>query len=137
MYIVLGDQIIDSEEIKDIIEGNSEFTVEQDLTKGTKREDILAYKISISVEELNEVIKENYEINEIEEEELFDEYMTLADEMAMNIEEFMEEETLINTRAYKWDNSDDTIKVVIAISHYELGELKLRDVTRRLLNQVD
>lgn len=137
MYIVLGDNIVDSEEIVSIIEANSEFAVEKDLTKGTKREDVLAYQISIPVEELNNIIKENYDIEEIDEEELFDEYMTLADELAMAVEDYMDEDSIINTRAYKWDNSDDTVKVVIAIAHDELGELKLRDVTRRLLNQVD
>lgn len=137
MYIVLGEQIVDSEEIIEIIEANSDFDVEGDLTKGTKREDVLAYKISIPVEALNEIIKESYEIEGVDEEELFDEYMTIADELAMRIEEYMDEEIIINSRAYKWDNSDNTIKVVLAMAHYELGELKLMDVTKRLLNQVD
>ena len=58
MYIVFGNEIIDSSEIKDIIENNSDFNVEKDLTKGSKREDTLAYQISIDVALLNEVIKE-------------------------------------------------------------------------------
>ena len=45
MYIVFGNEIIDSSEIKDIIENNSDFNVEKDLTKGSKREDTLAYLI--------------------------------------------------------------------------------------------
>ena len=45
MYIVFGNEIIDSSEIKDIIENNSDFNVEKDLTKGSKREDTLAYQI--------------------------------------------------------------------------------------------
>ena len=57
MYIVFGNEIIDSSEIKDIIENNSDFNVEKDLTKESKREDTLAYQISISVDLLNEVIK--------------------------------------------------------------------------------
>ena len=58
MYIVFGNEIIDSSEIKDIIENNSDFNVEKDLTKGSKREDTLAYQISIDVALLNEVIKQ-------------------------------------------------------------------------------
>ena len=131
MYIVFGNEIIDSSEIKDIIENNSDFNVEKDLTKGSKREDTLAYQISIDVALLNEVIKESYE------EELFDEYMTLSDELAMELEEYMPEDIIINARAYKWDNSDNTIKLVLAMAHLELGELKLSDITRRLLTQVD
>ncbi len=137
MYIVLGNEIIDSEEIVDIIESNSQFSVEKDLTKGTKREDVLAYKISIEIEVLNEIISENYDLESVDEEELFDEYMTLADELAMRIEEYMDEDIIINARSYKWDNSDDTIKVILAMAHFEMGELKLSDITKRLLSQVD
>ena len=137
MYIVFGNEIVDSSEIKDMIEDNSEFIVEKDMTKGTKREDTLAYQISISINELNEMIKENYEIEEVETEELFDEYMTIADELAMELEELMPEDVIMNARAYKWDNSEDRIKVVIAMAHSELGELKLSDITKRLLSQAD
>lgn len=137
MYIVFGNEIIDSSEIKVAIEENSEFIVEKDMTKGSKREDTLAYQISISLNELNEIIKEDYELDNIEQEDLFDEYMTLADELAMELEEIMPEDVIMNARAYKWDNSDNTIKVVIAMAHEELGELKLSDITKRLLSQVD
>lgn len=137
MYIVFGNEIIDSSEIKDIIENNSDFKVEKDLTKGSKREDTLAYQISIDVSLLNEVIKETYELDSIDEEELFDEYMILSDELAMELEKYMPEDVIINVRAYKWDNSDDTIKLVLAMAHLELGELKLSDITKRLLTQVD
>ena len=137
MYIVFGNEIIDSIEIIEIIENNSDFNVEKDLTKGSKREDTLAYQISINVDLLNEVIKETYELDSLDEEELFDEYMTLADELAMELEEYMPEDVIINARAYKWDNSDNTIKAVIAMAHIELGELKLSDITKRLLSQVD
>jgi hypothetical protein len=137
MYIVFGNEIIDSGEIKIAIEENSSFIVEKDMTKGTKREDALAYQISISINELNEIIKESYQIEDLESEDLFDEYMTLSDELAMQLEEIMPEEVIMNARAYKWDNSDDTIKVVIAMGHIELGELKLSDITKRLLSQTD
>ena len=36
--------------------------------------------------------------------------MTLSDELAMELEEYMPEDVIINARAYKWDNSDNTIK---------------------------
>ena len=56
MYIVFGDEIVDSQEIISIIEENSDFVVENDLTKSTKREDTLAYKLSIDI---NLLEKEN------------------------------------------------------------------------------
>ena len=137
MYIVFGNEIIDSSEIKDIIENNSDFNVEKDLTKGSKREDTLAYQISIDVALLNEVIKESYELDSIDEEELFDEYMTLSDELAMELEEYMPEDIIINARAYKWDNSANVIKTVFAMTYIGIGQLKLNDVSRRLLNELD
>ena len=137
MYIVFGNEIIDSSDIKDIIENNSDFNVEKDLTKGTKREDTLAYQISISRDLLNKVIKERQELKSLDEEELFNEYMILADELAIQLEKYMPQDTIIKSRAYKWDNSQDTIKLVLAMTHLELGELKLSDITRRLLTQVD
>lgn len=137
MYIVFGNEIVDSTEIGVEIESNSDFIVEKDLSKGTKREDVVAYKLSIEVGTLNEYLKEHYDLDSMDQEELFDEYMTIADEAAMELEEIMPEETIANGRSYKWDNSDNTIKVVIAIAHEELGELKLSDITKRLLSQVD
>ena len=137
MYIVFGNEIIDSSDIKDIRENNSDFNVEKDLTKGTKREDTLAYQISISRDLLNKVIKERQELKSLDEEELFNEYMILADELAIQLEKYMPQDTIIKSRAYKWDNSQDTIKLVLAMTHLELGELKLSDITRRLLTQVD
>ena len=137
MYIVFGNEIIDSNDIKGIIENNSSFNVEKDLTKGSKREDTLAYQISISIDTLNQVIKERYELESLDEEELFDEYMTLADELAIELEKYMPDYTIMNPRAYKWDNSENAIKLVLAMAHAELGELKLSDITRRLLTQVD
>lgn len=137
MYIVFGNEIIDSAEIGATIEDNSDFIVEKDLTKGTKREDIVAFQLSIPVETLNEYLKEHYDIDAMDDEELFDEYMTIADEAAMELEEYMPEETIANARSYKWDNSDNAIKVIISIAHEDLGELKISDITKRLLSQVD
>lgn len=137
MYIVFGNEIVDSNEIKVLIEDNSEFNVDKDMTKGTKREDTVAFQVSISIDELNEIIKENYELEDINEEDLFDEYMTITDELAMELEELFSEDIIMNARAYKWDNSENAIKAVIAISHEELGELKLSDITKRLLTQAD
>lgn len=137
MYIVLGDEIIDSEEIKQLIEDEIPFKIEKDMTKGTKREDTLAYKLSIPVNDLNQIIKDEYDLEDIGEEDLFDEYMTLCDEIIMEVEEILPDNTIVNARSYKWDTSDDSIKSIITIGHIQMGELKLSDVTRRLLKQVD
>lgn len=137
MYIVFGNEIVDSAEIGVTIEENSDFKVEKDMSKGTKREDVVAYQLSISIETLNEYLKEDYDLDSMDEEELFEEYMTISDEAAMELEELMPEDTIANARSYKWDNSENAIKVIISIAHEDLGELKLSDITKRLLSQVD
>lgn len=138
MYIVFGDEILDSKGILDIIDEKTDFIVEKDLTKSTKREDTLAYKISIDIDLLNNILRENYNLDDIDEENLFDEYMTLCDELSLDILNYIEkDDAIISTRSYKWDNSDNTIKAIVCISHFELGELKLFDITKRILSQVD
>ena len=137
MYIVFGNEIIDSSEIKDIIENNSDFNVEKDLTKGSKREDTLAYQISIDVALLNEVIKESYDLDSIDEEELFDEYMSLSEELATDMEELLPEDSITDIKAYKWDLSDNDIRILIAGVNEEVGEGKLKDVMRRLITQLE
>lgn len=137
MYVIFGNEIVDSEEIKEIIIENSDFIVEKDLSKGTKREDIIAYQLSISIDILKKYLEEEHDLDLIDDEDLFDELMSIADEAAMELEEVMPPESVINARSYKWDNSDNAIKVIIAICNEELGELKLSDVTKRLLTQVD
>ena len=137
MYVIFGTEIVDSEDIKDIIRENSDFKVENDMSKATKREDIVAYKLSISIDILKKYIEEDFDLDKVEEEELFTELMTIADEKAMELEDFMPQDSIVNARAYKWDNSDETIKLIIAICNDEVGELKLSDVTKRLLSQID
>jgi len=137
MYVVFGNQILDSKEMKETIENNSEFKVVKDMSKGSKREDILAYNLSITIDALNEIMEEEVNVNELSEDELFEEYLTLAEEVATDIGDHLPMEALLDIKAYKWDPSDNDIKLVIVIAHEELGELKLMDVMKRLLTQVE
>ena len=137
MYIIFGEDIVDSEEIKQIIEENSDFTVDRDMCKGTKREDIVAYQLSIPVNILSEELKQDYDLDEMNEEELFEEYINLSEEMAIELQNFMPKHSLINSISYKWDNSSNVIKTVFTMSYIGLGQLKLNDVSRRLLGELD
>ena len=137
MYVVFGNQIMDSEEMKETIEKNTEFKVVKDMSKGSKREDILAYNISISIDILTEIMEDDININELTEDELFEEYLTLAEEVATDIEEHLPAEAILDLKAYKWDPSDNDIKLVIVIAHEEFGDLKLMDVMKRLITQVE
>ena len=137
MYIAFGRRVLDTEEIKNEIEKNTEFKVLKDMSKGTKREDTFAYNLSVSIDILNEIIKDDYNIDDLSEDDLFDEYMSLAEELATDMEEILPEESLIDVKAYKWDLSDNDIRVVLAGVNEETGEGKLKDVMRRLITQLE
>ncbi|VIJ94531.1 Uncharacterised protein [Clostridioides difficile] len=65
MYIVIGNEIVDSEELKIIIDENSKFKVEKDLSKSTKREDVIAYQLSIDLNYLDSLINEQCNLSSI------------------------------------------------------------------------
>ena len=137
MYIIFGEEIVDSEEIREIIEANSNFKVDRDMCKGTKREDVVAYQLSIKIDILNEELRQNYDLDEMSEDDLFEEYINMSEEMALELQNFMPKHSLVNSISYKWDNSENIIKTVFAMAYIGLGQLKLNDVSRRLLNELD
>ena len=137
MYIAFGNRVIDSNDIKKIIEENTEFKVIKDMSKGSKREDIVAFNLSLSIDVLNEEIKDDMEISEADEDTLFEEYMAFTEELGFELEEYLPEDSIVDFKAYKWEPSDNDIKAVIVIANEELGLGKLKDVMRRLLTQVE
>ena len=137
MYIAFGRKVVDTDEMKNEIEKNSEFKVLKDMSKGTKREDTFAYNLSISIDILNEIISDDYDIKDLSEDELFDEYMSLSEELATDMEELLPADSIIDVKAYKWDLSDNDIRVIIEGVNEEVGEGKLKDVMRRLITQLE
>ena len=71
------------------------------------------------------------------DEELFEEYINLSEEMALELQDNMPKHSLVNAISYKWDNSANVIKTVFTMAYIGLGQLKLNDVSRRLLNELD
>lgn len=137
MYIVFGNRIVDSKEIKQIIEDNTDFKVLKDMSKGSKREDIVAFNMSLNINIINEELSESCNLSELSENELFDEYLTFAEELAVEVEEVLPDDAIVQFASYKWDKSENDVKVVVVIANYEVGEAKLRDIMRRLLTQVE
>ena len=124
-------------DMKKLIEDNTEFKVIKDMSKGSKREDIVAFNLSMSIDLLNEELSEEFNLSEVDEDTLFEEYMALTEEIAVEIEEFLDDDAIMEFAAYKMDPSDNDIKAVIVIAQEELGMPKVKDVMRRLLTQVE
>lgn len=141
MYIAFGNRVIDSMDMKKLIEDNTEFKVIKDMSKGSKREDIVAFNLSMNIdllnEELSEELSEEFNLSELDEDILFEEYMALTEEIAVEIEEFLDDDVIMKFAAYKMDSSDNDIKAVIVIAQEELGMPKVKDVMKRLLTQVE
>ena len=136
MYIVFGNKIMDTTEMKECIEENTAFKVIKDMSKGTKREDVCAFNLSINVEVLKEDL-EGFDIEGLDEDALFDEYLAVAEESAMEIEEYLPEESKVRFVTYKWDLSNNDVKGIIVIGNEEISDVKMSDVLRRLLTQVE
>lgn len=137
MYIAFGNRVVDSNDFKKIIEENTEFKVIKDMSKGSKREDIVAFNLSICIDDLNAEISDSVDILEIDEDALFEEYMASTEEIGFELEEYLPEDSIMQFKAYKWDPSDNDVKAVITISNEDFGQRKLLDVMKRLLKQVE
>lgn len=137
MYVAFGNRVLDSQEIKRDIENNTDAKIVSDLCKSSKREDIVAYKLSIDMEILRGLIKENLQLKELNDEELFEDYLDIAEEVAGVIYEYMPEDAVLDIRSYKWDMTDDDVKLIMVMAHEDLGIAKVNDVMKRLLRQVD
>ena len=137
MYVAFGNRVVDSLDFKKLIEDNSNFKVLKDMSKGSKREDVVALNLSLSVDILKEILSDDYDINELTEDELFEELLGLFTELGTDLEEFMPDDSVINVESYKWDESDNDVRGIIVIVHEEFSEGKLKDITRRLLTQVE
>ena len=137
MYVAFGNRVVDSLDFKKLIEENSNFKVLKDMSKGSKREDVVALNLSLSADILKEILSDDYDINELTEDELFEELLGLFTELGTDLEEFMPDDSVINVESYKWDESDNDVRGIIVIVHEDFSEGKLKDVTIRLLTQVE
>lgn len=136
-YVVIGDHFVDSEEVLKTILKGTEFKKVKDLTKGSKREDTLVFQIIQDVNQLKEEL--NIEENgiAIDDEELVEELMSLADEIAYNIEEFLPDEVVCYVYSYHYDEGLGEIRTIVVAASEEIGGLRLRDVAERILRSVD
>lgn len=137
MYVEFNSTVVESKDIKETIEKNTEFKVLKDMSKGSKREDILAYNLSIAINTLNDLMEGENNLKDLTEDELFEEYLSLAEEIAMDIEEDVPDGAVLDIKAYKWDKSDDGIRLVIIIAPEDTTDLKLKDIMRKLITQVE
>ncbi|MBU3182365.1 hypothetical protein [Clostridium psychrophilum] len=137
MYVEFNNQIIESNVVKGIIDKSTEFKVVKDMSKGTKRDDVLAFNLSIKINHLNDLLKNKCNLDDLTEDELFEKYLLLSEEIAREIKEYVPEGAVLDIKAYKWNKSDNCIKLIIIIATENTTELKLKDTMRKLITQIE
>ncbi|GEM_PF-1766231 len=136
-YIVIGDHFIDSEEVLKKIKENTQFKMVKDLTKGSKREDTLIFQIIQDVNQLKLELDLEGQAIDVNEEELIEELMSLADETAYMVEDFIPEDAICYVYSYHYDEGSEEIKTIVVAADEVIGGLRLRDVAERVLRSVD
>ncbi|MGB5823352.1 MAG: hypothetical protein WBH44_04725 [Proteocatella sp.] len=132
MYKLLGNSVIDTDELKDSIEKNTKLTVREDLSSATKREDAVGFRLEIDIRNLG------YDKNmKFEDEIIIDELMKKSDEYAKSqlksVIDGFADYLDFEVYSYSFDEVSSSSIVVLAIMNRDNAYRKLRDVIKRLL----
>ena len=133
MYVLFREDLISSDDIKNEIQEKTLFKVETDLTKATKREDVMAFKLSIPTQDLVPGVKFDWDNNQLVED-LFSKAQSLTKDFFA----FFPKYTIQASSAYKWDEMEDRIYLVVVIANIDIRMKKLElDILKRMMKQVD
>ena len=133
MYVLFRDDMIDSGEIADTINRETDFRVETDLTKATKREDVMGFKLSIPVKKLDESL-----VFDWDNDDIVDSCFSKAESLTKEFLKYFPKYTVQCSEAYKWDEVEDRIYLVVVIANIDIKLKKLKlDILKRMMKQVD
>lgn len=133
MFVLFREELIDSDEIRGKIQEEGIFKVEADLTKATKREDVMSFKLSIDVDSIDGDRKFDWD-----DDSSVEYFFEKAEVLTENFLEMFPKYTILCSSAYKWDEVDNTIKLVTVIANIDIKMKKLKlDILKRMLKQVD
>ncbi len=135
-YVIAGNKCFDSEEILKQIKEKYHFKLVKDLTKGSKRDDTLIYQITQNVMELKEDLLQD-DLGPLEEEDLVEELMALADEKVSVIEGIIPSEFICYSYSYYYDEGLEEIKCIFIALDKKVGDMRLMDIAERILRSVD
>ena len=133
MYVLFRDDLIDSKEIAQIIDKDTDFRVETDLSKASKRDDVMSFRLSIPVKSLNSSINFDWD-----NEELCEKSFSMAEDLTKDFLKYFPKYTIQCSQAYKWDELEDRIYLVVVIANIDIKLKKLKlDILKRMMRQVD
>ncbi|MDO5062861.1 MAG: hypothetical protein Q4D77_06750 [Peptostreptococcaceae bacterium] len=127
MYRLLGDIVIDTDELIEMLEKN-QIRVAENITNATKRDDAVALRILVPLSELGES-------GEISDEEQMDRLMQQAEEVYdKKLRQYINESLSYRLYAYHYNEVENAIVLNLAIMDREIGRRKLEDVLKRLFD---
>lgn len=133
MFVVFRDELENSEDIGRLIEKYSKFKVVTDLSKSTKRDDVMSFKLSIPTSKID--IEEDFDW---ENDDVVNNYFSYCEELTAQFLDFFPKYTIQSSMAYKWDDTEESIYLVVVISNIDLTYRKLAlDILPRMIKQVD
>lgn len=132
MYRLLGNDVIDTEELIKVIEQKTSIRVREDISNATKRDDAVGLRLAISISELGYDSSLKYE-----DEAIMDSLLTNGDEFVnKELQEVIKkfaENTEYSIYAYSFDEVSNEVLLVFAMMSIYNSQRKLRDVIKRLL----
>lgn len=132
MYRLLGNDVIDTEELINVIKKNSNIKVREDISNATKRDDSVGLRLAVSISELGYDSSLKYE-----DEAIMNTLLTKADEFVnKELQDMMKvfaENAEYSVYAYSFDEVSNEVLLVFAMMSIYNSQRKLRDVIKRLL----
>ncbi len=127
MYQLLGDNVVDIEELVELFKLNG-IEVSENITKATKRDDAVGLRIKAPLAELG--ISDR-----TEDADQMQEYMEKIQEAyTEKIKRFLNEDFIFSLYAYTFDEVSNSIILNFTMMDRHTGRRKLPDVAKRLFD---
>lgn len=132
MYRLLGNNVLDTEELSESIQSSTSLRVREDISNATKRDDAAALRLALDISLLG------YDDSlEYEDEEVMNELMSKSDEYAKtqlkDIIPKFGDYLAYDVYSYTFDEVSKCTIMVMAVMSTENSYRKMRDVIKRLL----
>ena len=132
MYRLLGNEVLDTEELGKHVESETGLRVREDISNATKRDDAAALRLELDISILGYDDTLKYE-----DEQIMNELMAKSDEYALAefkaVISHFGEYLAYDVYSYSFDEVSNCTLLVMAVMSTENSHRKMRDVIKRLL----
>lgn len=132
MYRLLGNEVLDTEELAVQVESGTGLRVREDISNATKRDDAAALRLELDISLLGYDDTLKYE-----DEQVMNELMAKSDEYARRelkaVISHFGEYLAYDVYSYSFDEVSNCTLLVMAVMSTENSHRKMRDVIKRLL----